>query len=41
VDSPHTWLVHEDLPRRWAAADLFDPSGLLNPGKLPRTATTV
>jgi FAD/FMN-containing dehydrogenase len=41
VDSPHTWLVHEDLPPRWAAADRFDPSGLLNPGKLPRTATAV
>jgi FAD/FMN-containing dehydrogenase len=36
VDSPHSWVVHEDMPPRWAAADRFDPAGLLNPGKLPR-----
>lgn len=38
VDSPHSWVVHEDLPPRWAAADRFDPRGLLNPGKLPRAS---
>ncbi|KAA9166125.1 FAD-binding oxidoreductase [Amycolatopsis acidicola] len=37
VDSPHSWVVHENLPPRWAEADRFDPAGLLNPGKLPRT----
>jgi hypothetical protein len=36
VDSPHSWVVHEDMPPRWAAADSFDPLSLLNPGKLPR-----
>jgi FAD/FMN-containing dehydrogenase len=35
VDSPHSWVVHDDLPPRWAAAARFDPEGLLNPGKLP------
>jgi FAD/FMN-containing dehydrogenases len=36
VDSPHSWVVHTDMPPRWAAADRYDPVGLLNPGKLPR-----
>jgi hypothetical protein len=36
VDSPHSWVVHVDMPPRWAAADRFEPAGLLNPGKLPR-----
>ena len=36
VDSPHSWVVHDAMPPRWAAADRFDPAGLLNPGKLPR-----
>lgn len=36
VDSPHSWVVSENLPPRWAEADRFDPGGLLNPGKLPR-----
>jgi hypothetical protein len=35
VDGPHTWLVHEDLPPRWAVADRFDPSGLAQPRKAP------
>ncbi|MFR9805911.1 hypothetical protein ACL02T_27020 [Pseudonocardia sp. RS010] len=36
VDSPHSWVVHEDMPPRRAVADRFDPAGLLNPGKLLR-----
>jgi FAD/FMN-containing dehydrogenase len=36
VDDPHTWVLHHDrLPLVRAAAERFDPAGLLNPGKLP------
>ncbi|WP_426512650.1 FAD-binding oxidoreductase [Dactylosporangium sp. McL0621] len=38
VDDPHTWVLHHDrLDLIRAAAKRFDPDGLLNPGKLPRT----
>ncbi len=40
VVDPHTWLLgaHGGLDKLFTAAARFDPDGLLNPGKLPRTA---
>lgn len=40
VVDPHTWLLggHGGLTGFLTAAARFDPEGLLNPGKLPRTA---
>lgn len=38
VDDPHTWELSYNLDRLRSAAAEFDPSGLLNPGKLPRVA---
>ncbi|GAA4705612.1 FAD-binding oxidoreductase [Phytohabitans rumicis] len=37
VNDPHTWVLHHNrLDQVRRAAAVFDPDGLLNPGKLPR-----
>ncbi|ONH30407.1 dehydrogenase [Pseudofrankia asymbiotica] len=35
VNDPHTWVLHNRVDMIRAAAERFDPDGLLNPGKLP------